>query len=176
MPAHRRSYYTAAWQQGGRRLAGDRAKPPKGGVGVEPIRVVLIVFGFAGPIIAAPFVAHWLRPLFTLFLREGAELIGGIDLPDPDAASIGRLLARLNVAILLVAWLVLFACNCFDHSPTVLGSVAIGGILAALGISIIVARTNLEVDRRSSVLVGAIVFAGGNLPLILVGAAMLALM
>jgi hypothetical protein len=141
---------------------------------VEPIEVVLIVIGYAAPIIAAPFLAHWLRPLFTFFLGEGAELIGGVDLQPADAASIGRLLAQLNIGVLLVAWLAVFTCNCLGHSPTVQAAIAIGGLMVALGVSVLVARANLEVDRRSSVLVGAIAFAGGNLPIFVVGFAVIA--
>ena len=65
------------------------------------VSTVAVAAGFAIPVVTAPLVVICLRHLFSVFVREGAQLFAGIGLPGVYADSIGSRLAKINVAILL---------------------------------------------------------------------------
>ena len=117
-----------------------------------------------------------LRPLFSLFVREGAQLFGGIGLPGVYAGSIGSRLAKINVAVLLATWIVVFTCECLKVSPLILGGVAIAGILGGLVATTFLLRWNLGVHGWVLWRMGMLSFAGGNLPIFMIVAAILALL
>ncbi len=136
---------------------------------------VAVVAGFAIPVIAAPPVAMWLRHLFSVFVREGAQLFGGIGLPGVYADSIGSRLAKINVAVLLATWIVVFTCECLEVSPLIRGGVAIAGVLGGLVATTYLLRWNLGVRGWVSWRMGMLSFAGGNLPIFIIVAAILVL-
>ncbi len=136
---------------------------------------VAVVAGFAIPVVAAPLAVLCLRHLFSLFVREGAQLFGGIGLPGVYADSIGSRLAKINVAILLATWIVVFTCECLEVSPLIWGGVTVAGVLGGLGATTYLLRWNLGVRGWVSWRMGMLSFAGGNLPIFMIVAAILAL-
>lgn len=135
---------------------------------------VTIVAGFAIPVVAAPLAVMCLRHLFSLFVREGAQLFGGIDLPGVYADSIGSRLAKINVGVLLATWIVVFTCECLEVSPLIRGGIAIAGVLGGLVATTYLLRWNLGVRGWVSWRMGMLSFAGGNLPIFMIIAAILA--
>ncbi len=129
---------------------------------------IIMAVGYGGPVLAAPFAAWGLRHTFRFFLQEGTELFGGLVLGRADAVSVGSLMAKINVVILLVAWLVLFTCQCFKQPDLLSALVGIGGLAAALMMTVFIVRLNIEVQGPTRWLVGLIAFAGGNLPVFIV--------
>jgi hypothetical protein len=131
--------------------------------------------GLVLPVFAAPFVVIAQRRLFALFYAEGVDLLGGISLARKDALLLGALMAKLNALVLLLTWLALFTCRCFDQPVGLLASIAVAGILAAITVTTLIVHGNVRrINAHTVVLVGLIVFAGGNLPLIVITAALLA--
>ena len=135
---------------------------------------IAMVVGYGGPVLAAPFAAWGLRYTFRFFLQEGAELFGGLVLGRADAVSVGSLMAKINVVLLLVAWLALFTCQCLDQPAVLNALVGIAGLAAALLMTVFVVRLNIEVQGAKLWMVGLITFAGGNLPVFIVVATAMA--
>ncbi len=73
-------------------------------------------------------------------------------------------MAKINVVLLLVAWLALFTCQCLEQPALVNALVGIGGLAAALMMTVFIVRLNIEVQGHTLWMVGLIAFAGGNLP------------
>ena len=134
-----------------------------------------IVAGFAVPVVVALPASIYLRHLFSVFIREGAQLFGGLDLPGVYATSIGARLAKVNVAILLGTWIAVFICVCQDVGFLILGSIAVVGVLGALIATTSLLRWNLGVQGWVAWRMGMLSFAGGNLPIFIVVIAILAL-
>ena len=139
------------------------------------MNTITTVAGFAIPVVAAAPTVMGLRHLFSLFVREGAQLFGGIDLPSVYADSIGSRLAKTNVGILLATWIVVFTCENLAVSPLIRGGVAIAGVLGALVATTSLLRWNLGVHGWVSWRMGMLSFAGGNLPIFMIVVAILAL-
>ena len=128
--------------------------------------------GLVLPVVGAPFVVIGQRRLFSIFFTEGVDVLGNIAVARKDALLAGALLAKLNVLVLLVAWLALFTCRCFDQPVLLLATIALAGILAAITVTTLIIHTNVRrLNARTVIMVGLIVFTGGNLPLIVVTAA-----
>ncbi|MHC4825813.1 MAG: hypothetical protein ACYTEY_04565, partial [Planctomycetota bacterium] len=103
------------------------------------------------------------------------DVLGNIEMARNDALLLGALMAKLNVLVLLVAWLALFTCRCFDQPVLLLATIALAGILAAITVTTLIIHTNVRrLNARTVIMVGLIVFTGGNLPLIVVTAALMA--
>ncbi len=116
-----------------------------------------------------------LRHLFSMFVQEGAQLFGGLHLPSVYANSIGARLAKVNVGILLVTWIVVFSCHCANVAHLALGAIAVVGFLGALIATTSLLRWNLGVKGWVAWRMGMLSFAGGNLPIFLLVVAILAL-
>ena len=129
---------------------------------------IAMVAGYSGPVLVAPFAALGLRHTFRFFLQEGAELFGGLVLGRADVVSVASLMAKINVVTLLVGWLALFTCHCFLQSGMLVALVGIGGLAAAMMMTVFIVRLNIEVQGHTLWLVGLIAFAGGNLPVFIV--------
>ncbi|MHC4420388.1 MAG: hypothetical protein ACYS1E_07305, partial [Planctomycetota bacterium] len=72
-------------------------------------------------------------------------------------------------------WLALFTCRSFGQPVLLLMAIAMGGILAAIMITTLIVHTNVpRLNPPRVIVVGLIVFAGGNLPLIVITAALMA--
>jgi hypothetical protein len=142
---------------------------------VERAELIWMAAGLVLPVIAAPFVAVALRRLFAIFYAEGVDLLGNVTIARKDALALGALMAKLNVVVLLVAWLSLFTCHCFGQPTTLVAAVAVGGIAAAAVVTMLIVHANVRrLNGRTVIFVGLIVFTGGNLPLIVIAAALMA--
>jgi hypothetical protein len=142
---------------------------------VERAEIIVMAAGLVLPVIAAPFVVIAQRRLFAIFFAEGVDVLGNIEMARKDALLLGALMAKLNALVLLIAWLALFTCRCFDQPVVLLAAIAVGGILAAITVTTLIVHTNVRrLDARKVVMVGLIVFTGGNLPLIVITAALMA--
>ena len=139
------------------------------------MNTITTVAGFAIPVVVAAPTAMGLRHLFSLFVREGAQLFGGIGLPGVYADSIGSRLAKINVAVLLATWIVVFTCVCYAVSPLIWGGVTVAGVLGGLVATTYLLRWNLGVRGWVSWRMGMLSFAGGNLPIFMIVVALLAL-
>jgi hypothetical protein len=143
---------------------------------VERAEIILMAAGLVLPVIFAPLVVIAQRRLFSIFFTEGVDVLGNIAVARKDALLVGALMAKLNVLVLLVAWLALFTCRCFEQPVLLLASIALSGILAAITVTTLIVHTNVRrLNANTVIMVGLIVFTGGNLPLIVVTAALMAL-
>jgi len=142
---------------------------------VERAEIILMTVGLVLPVVGAPFVVMGQRRLFSIFFTEGVDILGNITMARKDALLAGALLAKLNVLVLLVAWLALFTCRCFHQPVLLLSSIALAGIMGAITVTTLIVHTNVRrLDAKTVVMVGLIVFTGGNLPLIVITAALMA--
>jgi hypothetical protein len=142
---------------------------------VDRAEIILMAAGLVLPVISAPLVVIAQRRLFCIFFTEGVDLLGNIAVARKDALMAGALMAKLNVLVLLVAWLALFTCRCFDQPVLLLASIALSGILGAITVTTLLVHTNVRrLNANTVIIVGLIVFAGGNLPLIVVTATLMA--
>ncbi len=132
--------------------------------------------GLGLPVLAAPPAVIGLRYLFALFLSEGVELFGNMTLAREDTLVLGTMMAKLNVAVLLMTWLALFTCDRFGLSPWLSMGIALTGMSAALLLTVGIVRTNLGVAGRTLAIVGMLAFAGGNLPIIIMVGSLLVLL
>lgn len=141
---------------------------------METAEIIAMAIGLGVPVLAAPFVVLAQRRLFSIFLLEGVELLGGTTIAKKDALALGSLLAKLDVLVLLVAWLALYTCQCLDQSMLLVSGIAILGVFAAVVVTTLIVHANIRrLDTRTVTMVGLIVFAGGNLPLIVVAAVLM---
>ena len=142
---------------------------------MENAEIITMAVGLALPVLAAPFVVLAQRRLFAIFLMEGAELLGDLTIARKDAFALGSLLAKLDTLVLLVAWLAMFTCRCFDQPVLLLSGIALAGVFGAIVVTTVIVHTNVRrLDVRTVLMVGMIVFAGGNLPLIVIAAVLMA--
>jgi hypothetical protein len=142
---------------------------------LERAEIILMAAGLVLPVIFAPLVVISQRRLFTIFFAEGVDVLGNITMARDDALLVGSLMAKLNVLVLLVAWLALFTCRCFDQPVLLLATIALAGILVAITVTTLIVHTNVRrLNAKIVILVGLIVFTGGNLPLIVITAALMA--
>lgn len=157
----------------------DGPAPSRGGGGQEQTswgegatlptqQIILTAVGYAVPILAAPIAVVVLRRLFAVFLTEGTELFADFSLEPDDARAVGSLMAKFNVFVLLLAWLALFTCMCFNQPHYLLLGIALAGVLSAILISILIVRSNLKMQGGTMMMVGILSFAGGNLPIIVI--------
>ena len=138
--------------------------------------MIRLAIGLAVPVLLAPFAIMGLRKLFAIFLSEGVELFSTLSLDSEDADSLGSLMAKLNVAVLLFAWLILYTCECFDQSAWIVTGIGLGGLAAAMLITLMTVRSNLELGGRELLAVSLLTFTGGNLPIIVITGALLAIL
>ena len=136
--------------------------------------LVKMLLGFGAPLVAAPIAIYSLRHLFAVFLREGAELFVHTQIARPLSVEIGKHLAMVNVLLLLVSWLALFACDCLDLPMMAAAGVAIAGLLTTLLVTIAIVRSRLDFYGWPAAEVGLLSFVGGNLPLFLIATILLA--
>ncbi len=132
--------------------------------------------GSAGALAVAPLVAIGLRHLFALFLTEATELFTALNLKRQDALDVGGLLARLNVVVALLTWLLLLTCRFFALPHMAGMGIALAGVVAAVLFSVLVVWSNLEIGGSRLWAVALLTFTGGNLPLIVAIGAVLALL
>ncbi len=138
--------------------------------------VIEFAVGVVASIVVAPLVAIGLRHLFALFLTEATDLFTLLKLKRQDALDVGRLLARHNVVVALLTWLLLLTCRFFELPHLALMGIALAGLVTAVLFSVLVVWSNLEIAGSRLWAVALLAFTGGNLPLIVFIGAVLAML
>ena len=139
-------------------------------------QMIRLAVGLAVPVLVAPFAVLGQRKLFAIFLSEGIELFSTWTLDGEDARTLGTLMAKLNVVVLLLAWLILYTCECFDQDVWIVTGIGLGGLAGAMLITLMTVKSNLEIEGRTLWAVSLLAFAGGNLPLIVLTGVLLAIL
>ena len=130
--------------------------------------MIRLAIGLAVPVLLAPLAILGMRKLFTIFLSEAMELFSTVTLGNEDARTLGSLMAKLNVMVLLFAWLILFTCEHFNLSTWIVTGIGLGGLACAMLITFITVKSNLEIEGRELLGVSLLTFTGGNLPIIVI--------
>ncbi|MHC5024812.1 MAG: hypothetical protein ACYTGG_13065 [Planctomycetota bacterium] len=125
------------------------------------IRLICLI----GPVVLAPLLVMAVRPTFSMFLREATEVFASVHLQKPLADGIARYLAIINVAILVAAWAGSFGCRWAEGPHLVSLAAAVGGVMLALGATILIVRSRVGIIGAPAYLIGLVSFGGGNLPL-----------
>lgn len=139
-------------------------------------QIIRLAVGLAVPVLLAPFAVLGLRRLFAIFLTEGVEIFSTLTLMSDDARTLGALMAKLNVIVMLSAWLILYTCNCFDLNYLLVTGIGLAGLAGAMLITAMTIKSNLEIEGRTLWMVTLLAFTGGNLPIIVVIGVLLALL
>ena len=139
-------------------------------------QIIRLVVGLAVPVVLAPFAVLGLRRLFAIFLTEGVEIFSTLTLMSDDARRLGALMAKLNVIVMLSAWLILYTCSCFDLNYLLVTGIGLAGLAGAMLITAMTIKSNLEIEGRTLWMVTLLAFTGGNLPIIVVIGVLLALL
>ncbi len=128
--------------------------------------IVWLVVGNAVPIVVAPLAYFGLRPLFRLFLDEGARLFAGIEPSREDVGVVAALLTKIDLAILVAAWVAIYTCAVNELPIYLLMGIGLASIALIISSLIFVVRAGLGLRGNELLLVSLIAFAGGNLPII----------
>ena len=139
-------------------------------------QTIRLIVGLAIPVLLAPLAVLGLRKLFSVFLLEGVELFSTLPLDAGDARTLGSMMAKLNVIVLLFAWLILYTCECFDQSLWIVTGIGLGGLAGAMLVTLMVVKANLDIYGRELWSVALLSFAGGNLPIIVIVGVLLAIL
>ncbi len=121
--------------------------------------IIRLAVGLAVPTLLAPFAVLGLRRLFAIFITEGVELFSTVLLEGDDAKTLGSLMAKLNVAVMLLAWLILFTCHSLDVQHLVVMGIALAGVTGAILITVATRRSSFEnssKDISGLITVGAV--------------------
>lgn len=129
--------------------------------------MIAMISGYAVPILLTPLVIWALQPLFARFYREAAQLFAEVDCDQRHAVSVGSTMAKVNVIVFMLIWLGVFTCMTLELQVAVGGAIVIAGLLVGLWLTTGIARNHLKIGGWSSVQVGLVTFAGGNLPMLL---------
>ena len=135
-----------------------------------------LAVGLAIPLLLSPLAVLGLRKLFSIFLLEGVELFSTLPLDGPDARNLGALMAKLNVVVLLFAWMILYTCECYDQALWLVTGIGLAGLAGAMLITTMVIKSNLEITGRELWAVSLLAFTGGNLPIIVITGVLLAIL
>jgi len=135
---------------------------------------IRLAVGLGVPLVLSPFAVLGLRRLFGLFITEGVELFSTVLLENEDAKTLGSLMAKLNVAVMLLAWIILFTCHCLDVRHLVVMGIALAGVMGAILITVLTIKSNLPIEGRALWMVSLLAFTGGNLPIIVIVGVLLA--
>jgi len=139
-------------------------------------QIITLAVGLAVPLLLAPLAVLGLRRLFAIFLTEGVELFSSLTLSSSDARTLGSLLAKLNVIVMLFAWMILYTCHCFQQDLLLVTGIGLAGLAGAMLITAMTIKSNLEITGRTLWMVTLLAFTGGNLPIIVTIGVLLALL
>ena len=126
------------------------------------------------PLALLPIVALGLRPLFDVFLREGAQMFGHFPLRKRISVVTSRPLAWINASVFAATWVATFGCHFIGLPHLVWTWLPAAGLVAALVLSIRVVEDRVGIAGHRAWLIGLLAFAGGNLPFFLIVPAALA--
>ncbi len=143
----------------------------------EEIKLTIkLAVGLGVPLVLAPFAAVLgLRRLFAIFITEGVDLFSTVLLEGEDAKTLGALLAKHNVIVMLFAWWIVFTCHTFDVGHLVVMGLALAGVAGAFLITVATIKSNLPIEGRALWMVSLLAFTGGNLPIIVIVGVLLAI-
>ena len=139
-------------------------------------QIIKLAVGLVVPLLLAPFAVLGLRRLFAIFLTEGVELFSTLTLMSDDARTLGTLMAKLNVIVMLSAWMILYTCDCFGLSYLLVTGIGLAGLAGAMIITAMTIKSNLEIEGKTLWMVTLLAFTGGNLPIIVTIGVLLALL
>jgi hypothetical protein len=148
-----------------RRVASSTSSTAAEGRGMRETIVDSLLIG--SPLVLAPLGVKLLRPLYALFLREGAELFADLALERRLATGIAGVLVLINMLILSAAWISACVSERFlDASRMTSAAIVLVGLFGALALTVLSTRTRLGLaDGRRPLLIGLLVFTCGNLPI-----------
>ena len=121
-----------------------------------------------GPVIAAPVAALGTRRLFAVFFREGAALFTGTEVHRELAHGAAMSMAINNALIFSLAWWAAVGISAAGQSMFLIVAPFIAAVLAGVWATTAAVRSKLHASAGDAWLVGLLVFAGGNLPLIVI--------
>ena len=139
-------------------------------------QIIKLAVGLVVPLLLAPFAVLGLRRLFAIFLTEGVELFSTLTLLRDDARTLGSLMAKLNVIVMLSAWMILYTCDFFGLSYLLVTGIGLAGLAGAMIITAMTIKSNLEIEGKTLWMVTLLAFTGGNLPIIVTIGVLLALL
>ncbi len=139
-------------------------------------QTIRLAVGLAIPVLLSPLAVLGLRRLFSVFLLEGVELFSTLPLEVEDARNLGSLMAKLNVIVLLFAWLILYTCEYFDQNAWIVTGIGLSGLAGAMLITVMTVKSNIEIEGRTLWAVSLLAFTGGNLPIIVITGVLLAVL
>lgn len=139
-------------------------------------QIIKLAVGLVVPLLLAPFAVLGLRRLFAIFLTEGVELFSTLTLLSDDARTLGSLMAKLNVIVMLSAWMILYTCDFFGLSYLLVTGIGLAGLAGAMIITAMTIKSNLEIEGKTLWMVTLLAFTGGNLPIIVTIGVLLALL
>ncbi len=122
------------------------------------------------PIVAA----IGLRYLFAAFLRQSAACFADMTLPNTATLKLGTRIAVKNGLIFGLAALLFIGSTILDLPWPVTAAAGVFGVVTALVATIAIVRNALGTDVLPSGLIGLVTFTGGNVPLIFLSPAILA--
>ncbi len=143
---------------------------------MTPDQIITLAVGLAVPVLLAPVAILGLRRLFAIFLTEGVELFSTLTLTSDDARTLGSLMAKFNVIVMLSAWLILYTCSCFEVDSLLVTGIGLAGLAGAMFITAMTIKSNLEIEGKALWMVTLLAFTGGNLPIIVTIGVLLALL
>lgn len=113
---------------------------------------------------AAVFV---LRPCFAFFLRQAAHEMINTRMPKSMAEAAGHYLALFNVTVFITTWLAMAGSVLFGGPFFLTVGLALAGVFAALIVTVRVVTVVFELPTIAALVVGLVIFAGGNLAFII---------
>ncbi len=131
--------------------------------------MVLNIVLMVGPLLIAPLVVLAMQMLVANFLVTVAKLIIDMDLPGSIARRVGTDISMRCVITYLLCWWAGWGCYMLEWPLELTLAFCIGGMVLALGGTILMVRKKLAIrNRMDASLVGLLTFGGGNLPLIVI--------
>lgn len=129
--------------------------------------MIATIFGYAIPLLLAPVVIWSIRPLFSKFFSQAAQLLMDVDCAPEQAQAVGMTMAKVNGIVFMLMWLGVFTCLTLELPIAVGAAIVIVALLVALWLTTGIARKHLRSGGWESAQVGLVSFAGGNLPMLL---------
>jgi len=131
--------------------------------------MILNIVLMAGPLLLAPLVVLAMQVLVASFLVSVTKLIINMDLPGSIARRVGTDVSIRCVMTYLLCWWAAWGCYILEWPLFLTLTFSIGGVVLALIGTITMVRKKLAIRGMSdSMVVGLLVFGGGNLPLIVI--------
>src|SRR5688572_30396651 len=129
--------------------------------------MVTLIICLVGPLAAAPLIVFFSRPLFAIFVREGAGLFLGLDMHKEWSLLVGKPIAIANAVVFTLAWWAAVGLSAMGAPSFSMAASFIVGLALAMLITYMFVKDLLHLHNGDAWLVGLLAFAGGNLPVII---------